>query len=80
MKCPKCQYDNPEAARFCSECGTKLEIKCQSCGKGNPPTNKFCSECGHKFSEFVKETKSLQLDKPQSYIPQHLADNFGYKK
>jgi len=74
MKCSKCQYDNPEGARFCGECGAKLEIKCQSCGKGNPPTNKFCGECGHKFSEFVKEAKSLQLDKPQSYIPQHLAD------
>ncbi|HLE86531.1 MAG TPA: zinc ribbon domain-containing protein, partial [Candidatus Brocadiaceae bacterium] len=74
MKCSKCQYDNPEGARFCGECGIKLEIKCQSCGKGNPPTNKFCGECGHKFSEFVKEAKSLQLDKPQSYIPQHLAD------
>ena len=74
MKCPDCKYDNPEGARFCGECGTKLEIKCQSCGKGNPPTNKFCYECGHKFSEIVKEAKSLQLDKPKSYIPQHLAD------
>src|SRR3990172_7923439 len=74
MKCSNCHYNNAEGARFCGECGAKLEVKCQSCGKGNPPTNKFCGECGHKFSEFVKEAKSLQLDKPQSYIPQHLAD------
>ncbi|MGH7800588.1 MAG: adenylate/guanylate cyclase domain-containing protein, partial [Thermodesulfobacteriota bacterium] len=74
MKCPNCQSETPEGAKFCGECGIKLEIKCQSCGKENPPTNKFCYECGHKLSEVVKEAKPLQLDKPQSYIPQHLAD------
>jgi uncharacterized membrane protein YvbJ len=25
MKCPKCQADNPEAQRFCGECGTRFE-------------------------------------------------------
>ena len=74
MKCARYQFENLEGAKFCGECGTKLEIKCQSCGKENPPTNKFCYGCGHEFSEVVKEAKSLQLDKPQSYIPQHLAD------
>jgi len=24
MKCPKCQSDNPDSARFCAECGTQL--------------------------------------------------------
>lgn len=73
MKCSNCQYDNPNEARFCGECGTKLEIKCQSCGKENPPINKFCYECGHKLSESVKPAKALNLDEPQSYIPEHLA-------
>ena len=74
MKCPDWKYDNPEEAKFCGECGTKLEIKCQSCGKENPPTNKFCYECGHKLSESVKPVKALNLDEPQSYIPKHLAE------
>jgi hypothetical protein len=24
MKCPKCQFDNPESAKFCNECGNKF--------------------------------------------------------
>lgn len=24
MKCPKCQSDNPDASRFCAECGTQI--------------------------------------------------------
>jgi class 3 adenylate cyclase len=24
MKCPKCQFDNPEGAKFCNECGHKF--------------------------------------------------------
>ncbi|MDA2919696.1 tetratricopeptide repeat protein [Desulfobacterota bacterium AH_259_B03_O07] len=74
MRCSNCKYDNPEGAKFCVECGKKLEIKCQNCGKENLPTHRFCFECGHKFNEFVKEAKSLQLDKPQSYIPKDLKD------
>jgi len=74
MKCSNCQSDNPNEARFCGECGAKLEIKCQSCGKENPPINKFCYECGHKLSESVKPAQVLNLDQPQSYIPKHLAE------
>jgi class 3 adenylate cyclase len=27
MKCPKCQFDNPQGAKFCNECGQKLGVK-----------------------------------------------------
>jgi class 3 adenylate cyclase/tetratricopeptide (TPR) repeat protein len=27
MKCPKCQFENPEGAKFCIECGQTLEAK-----------------------------------------------------
>jgi len=26
MECPKCQFENPEEARSCNECGNKLEL------------------------------------------------------
>lgn len=26
MKCPKCQTNNPEAASFCADCGTQLDV------------------------------------------------------
>lgn len=74
--CTNCGFENPEKAKFCVECGTKVEIKCQSCGKGNPPTHKFCFECGGKLGvgADTKDDKALNLSEPQSYIPKHLAD------
>ena len=52
MKCPHCNTENPEEARFCMECGYVLEEKgeiCSSCGNLNPPHAKFCLECGARM-------------------------------
>jgi|GEM_PF-5849519 len=27
MKCQRCQFDNREGAKFCKECGNKLELE-----------------------------------------------------
>jgi hypothetical protein len=32
MKCPLCQHDNPQGARFCEECATPLARTCSNCG------------------------------------------------
>jgi class 3 adenylate cyclase len=77
MKCPKCQFEIPEGAKFCNECGSKLEIACSSCGKINPLSNKFCSECGHKIIIPAEQTpKELsfeeKLAKIQRYLPKDL--------
>ena len=24
VRCPKCQFENPDTVKFCSECGTQL--------------------------------------------------------
>ena len=49
-KCPKCQSDADENAKFCPSCGfdfsTEGLMKCPSCGKDIPKTSKFCPECG----------------------------------
>jgi class 3 adenylate cyclase/tetratricopeptide (TPR) repeat protein len=73
MKCPKCQFDNPEGAKFCNECGNKLELACPECGKANPLGSKFCNECGHNLKE-AKEAPSIDYNKPQSYTPKFLAN------
>ena len=63
MKCPKCQYENPEDTKFCGECGTKLERICSSCNLPNPPQFKFCGECGHKLEVPAKAiSKDLSFD------------------
>jgi class 3 adenylate cyclase/tetratricopeptide (TPR) repeat protein len=77
MKCPKCQFENPESAKFCSECGSKLEIACPSCGKMNRIGSKFCSECGHKIVISTEQpSKGLSFDeklaKIQRYLPKDL--------
>ena len=49
--CPNCQNELPENAKFCLECGTKIELLneneviCPSCGK-KTAKGKFCMECG----------------------------------
>jgi len=35
MKCPKCQSENPEGAKFCNECGKKLYEAVET--KKSPP-------------------------------------------
>lgn len=49
-KCPKCQTEVDESARFCPNCGYDFSssdlMKCPSCGKDIPKNSKFCPECG----------------------------------
>jgi len=37
---------NPEAKRFCGDCGGALVPCCSSCGAGAPVGKRFCSDCG----------------------------------
>jgi class 3 adenylate cyclase len=73
MKCPQCQFENPQGIKFCGQCGKKLEAICPHCGFGNPPQFRFCGECGRNLST-PTETLPIDFDRPQSYTPKHLAD------
>jgi hypothetical protein len=33
MKCARCHADNDEGARFCEDCGARLELVCPRCGE-----------------------------------------------
>jgi class 3 adenylate cyclase/tetratricopeptide (TPR) repeat protein len=46
MRCSSCHYENPQATRFCGNCGTALNNRCARCGRENPPQFNFCGECG----------------------------------
>jgi membrane protease subunit (stomatin/prohibitin family) len=52
IACPKCHASIPAKAKFCPECGQKIESKsfCPNCGKPVPAGTKFCPECGRKIS------------------------------
>jgi len=59
--CPKCNSQNPQGAKFCSNCGAPLQpvgVKCPKCGASNPPGAKFCSECGSPLQAATKKCPS----------------------
>jgi len=79
MKCPNCQFENPDEAKFCNHCGNKIELTCQECGKVNPPGSRFCNECGHNLSlPSEPSPKDLSLDeklaKIQRYLPKGVTE------
>jgi len=45
VRCPACDHENPEAARFCVECAAPLARRCAACGTAAPAGAKFCPEC-----------------------------------
>jgi ribosomal protein L40E len=63
MKCPSCQYENPDDSMFCGECGSSLEVNCPNCGAKPPLNFKFCNKCGQNLIEFSQtEIRSGILD------------------
>lgn len=49
IACPNCGKQNNPQARFCAECGGKMEVvkvPCVKCGAQLREGAKFCSECG----------------------------------
>jgi class 3 adenylate cyclase len=51
MRCPTCQTENPDDAKFCRECGSSLLVKCSNCGHENLPGSKFCNNCGQPLAD-----------------------------
>ena len=60
MKCKKCDFENPDGAKFCNECGSKLELTCPKCSKVNPAGSKFCNECGNNLTNSSTAAKSSE--------------------
>jgi class 3 adenylate cyclase/tetratricopeptide (TPR) repeat protein len=46
LRCSNCNSKNPDATKFCGNCGKPLRDRCAKCGFDNPPLFKFCGECG----------------------------------
>lgn len=43
--CPNCYHLNKQNMRFCTRCGSPLNL-CMTCGGQNPINNRFCTQCG----------------------------------
>jgi class 3 adenylate cyclase len=70
MKCPRCQHENPQGARFCEECATPLARTCSNCGAALSATAKFCPACAHP----VAAAAGTPSRSPDTYTPKHLAE------
>jgi len=79
MKCPRCQFENREGAKFCKRCGNKFELTCPSCGHTCELDSVFCDECGHDLSiPSEPPPRDIPLDeklaKIQRYLPKGLTE------
>ena len=70
MKCPRCQAENDAGARFCEDCGARVEAACPSCGTPVTPGKKFCRSCGAALTT----EPAGRFASAESYIPKHLAE------
>jgi len=79
MKCPKCQFENREGAKFCLKCGEKLELSCPQCGKELPLVAEFCDECGQRLGEVVEAEKAVpELEGERKHVTVLFSDMSGY--
>ncbi len=69
MDCPRCEAKNVDGARFCEECGARLEVACPQCGHPVTSGKKFCRSCGAALG-----SQPGRLPAPDTYTPKHLAD------
>jgi class 3 adenylate cyclase/tetratricopeptide (TPR) repeat protein len=75
MKCPRCQAENVDNARFCENCGARLELACPSCGQPVGAGKKFCWSCGAALT-----AEPVRFASPDSYTPRHLAEKVRTSK
>ena len=75
MKCKICNTENRDTAKFCNECGAKLEPQLKSCSNKDcpdygkailPAEAKFCPRCGYAIGGYVSnnnERNVVAMDK-----------------
>ena len=61
MRCPSCEFENPEGMKFCGACATPLKARCPRCEFENPPGFKFCGACATALTALPHVAKSLEL-------------------
>jgi len=78
VKCPSCETENIDGAKFCKKCGQSLrtELICPNCNHPNSLDSGFCIECGHSLTETTPEpTQPIEPTKPSQTEPISFVDN-----
>lgn len=68
MNCPKCNSVLRPGAKFCTQCGQKIEIStvCPKCGSSLRPGSKFCKNCGLRLIAPEVSSKDIVTKVPIS--------------
>jgi hypothetical protein len=75
MKCPRCQAENRDGARFCRECGATFGAVCSTCGTKIEAGSKFCDGCGAPLAVTSSPgLASSRFASAEAYTPKHLAE------
>ena len=72
MRCPACDAENSDGARFCPACGHRLSPTCPSCQAEVPPGARFCAFCGERLA--AAGDPSAAADRPNEAEPSALAE------
>jgi hypothetical protein len=79
MKCPKCQTENPDIAKFCIECASPMEFRCPNCNAITPAIGKFCMECAYELKKIKERPPKVlcfdeKIEKIRKYLPKGIID------
>jgi class 3 adenylate cyclase/tetratricopeptide (TPR) repeat protein len=74
MRCPRCEADTSDGAKFCIECGASLRPRCAQCGADVLPRAKFCAECGTPLTAQTPAPPAAPPPSPLRYTPGYLAE------
>jgi class 3 adenylate cyclase/tetratricopeptide (TPR) repeat protein len=72
MNCPQCRHDNPAPAKFCEQCGARLNRVCPACASPLSAAARFCPECGQPAEG--PDAPEPRFGAPDAYTPKHLAE------
>ena len=79
MKCPKCQFENRDGAKFCKDCGANLKDACSECGTVYELGSKFCDECGYKLGQEIDSAKpEFSSEGERKHVTVLFSDLSGY--
>jgi hypothetical protein len=84
MRCPRCQHENRQGARYCEACGSPLARPCPYCGNVGRPSATFCDHCGTSLTSqpamVQPQSMTPHAQPPKSYTPQHLVEKILHSK
>ncbi len=71
--CPSCGKANAFGAKFCADCGAKMEVAkvpCVKCGAQLREGAKFCSECGSSQEKEICSNCKAELNAGAKFCPE----------